>query len=364
MNNHRGTGGPEDPGRKRRIRGSALWLAVIAIVSSLAFWAGRVTFVTPELPLENPDPVLYSVEDGEVGRVMRLLASAVWEAETTIRADASGKITSVAVASGDEVRAGDVVFTVDLRPVVAAEGAIPAFRSLAAGSEGADVLQLEHFLAQIGLYTGSQTGEFGEDLESAVAEWQRGLQVEPDGVVRLGDLVWFPDLPARISPTSLLQVGLSLMGGEDVLEVLADAPVVSIQLDDQQRQLIPTTGRAIVYAGEATWEGEISEVRSDSGLLTLMLAGVGGGPICRDDCGRIPTGPAIGYPVDIVIVPKAEGPLVPVAAITTLPDGSTVVTLEDGSRMAVSILSEGDGLAVVDGVEVGQRILVNGPPGN
>ncbi len=86
-------------------------------------------------------------------------------------------MTSVAVSAGDEVSAGgQVLYAVNLRPVVVAAGETPAFRSLGRGaSGGADVAQLQGLLAGLGFFDGDADGEFGWATESAVRDWQESL---------------------------------------------------------------------------------------------------------------------------------------------------------------------------------------------
>lgn len=59
---------------------------------------------------------------------------------------------------GDEVRAGTVILEVSGRPMIALEGAVPAYRDLTEGDTGPDVKQLQLALQQ--LYGTPQTGTF------------------------------------------------------------------------------------------------------------------------------------------------------------------------------------------------------------
>jgi len=64
------------------------------------------------------------------------------------------------------------------------------------------------------------------------------------------------------------------------------------------------------------------------------------------------------FPADIVVVPETAGPVVPVAAIQTGADGSTFVTGTSGDPVAVEVVASHAGLAVVDGVETGDVLLL------
>lgn len=67
-----------------------------------------------------------------------------------------------------EVVEGDVVVEVSGRPVIVLEGSFPMYRSLALGSEGPDVLQLEEALERLGHPPGDVDGVFDEATAGAV----------------------------------------------------------------------------------------------------------------------------------------------------------------------------------------------------
>ena len=60
---------------------------------------------------------------------------------------------------GDEIAAGDVLVEVSGRPVLALPGVLPAYRSLRAGMQGPDVVQLREALYSLGINTGSVTND-------------------------------------------------------------------------------------------------------------------------------------------------------------------------------------------------------------
>lgn len=115
---------------------------------------------------------------------------------------AVGTVTSVTVAAGDEVTPpGQVLYAVNLRPVVVAAGATPSFRSMGRGVSGADVGQLQGLLTGIGVFDGDVDGVFGWATEQAVRDWQDALGIEDDGVVQAGDVVFVPSAgPGRGGP--------------------------------------------------------------------------------------------------------------------------------------------------------------------
>src|SRR6185503_9574365 len=79
--------------------------------------------------------------------------------------------------SGRELRRGQTVYSLDNKPTTLLYGALPAYRRLASGSEGPDVLQLEQNLSAMG-YTGfTVDDEYTDATAEAVEDWQkdRGL---------------------------------------------------------------------------------------------------------------------------------------------------------------------------------------------
>ena len=205
------------------------WLLTLALAAGLGVWAGQA-LAPPALVGEDPAPALYRVPEGIVSRVQTFTATAEWRAQPVGRSGSSGTVTTVDVTPGQAVDGGDRLYSVDLRPVVAASGTVPAFRSLSRGARGADVRQLQRFLVRAGSYKGRVSGRFDVATEAAVKRWQRKLGVAADGVVRRGDLVFLPSLPARLAPTNALVVGAPVGPGDLVLSLLPAVPAFSISL--------------------------------------------------------------------------------------------------------------------------------------
>ncbi len=81
--------------------------------------------------------------------------------------------------------------------------------------------------------------------------------------------------------------------------------------------------------------------------------------ICGDSCSTwVAVGTTTNFTAEIEIVPHAEGPLLPVAAILTDSAGQPHVRLADGSLLPIQVLQAANGLAIVDGVTNGTQILL------
>jgi len=141
-------------------------------------------------------------------------------------------ITSITTPN-TPVSFGDVLYTVDGQPVVAIQGALPAWRSLStASADGADVAQLEAGLVALG-YDPQQKVTVDDHFDSAtrtmVKAWQKGLGIEQTGTVPLGSVVFIP--AATTVSTVDQSVGDTVGDGDTVMtlatstqQVLVDVP--------------------------------------------------------------------------------------------------------------------------------------------
>lgn len=299
----------------------------------------------------------YVVRTGSVDRSQRFAAEAEWPPTVSVRQARTGVVTSVGVEPGRRVEPGDPLFTVDLRPVVIAEGAIPSFRPLSVGVSGPDVLQVDAFLRSIGKRHGARREDFLPDLSRDVTVWQRAIGVPPTGLIETGDILFVPKLPARVVLADDIAVGATVTSGGLALHVLPDAPTFRIVLTSEQRSLVPLQANVVVHPEGATWTGRITAaMESAAGALELRLGTQDGGPLCGSDCERVPVAGKSNFPVDVIVVPRTSGPVVPVSAIGTDVRSSPYVLDQSGRRRPVRIVASDGGLAVVDGIEPGTRV--------
>ena len=357
------------------VRRLATLLALTLLMVSVAaagFWSGRVALAPPDDPLADQTmPITYKVVEQDLGQTLQFAAVAEWGVVPLVRAMGSGVVTSIDFEAGDEVEAGDTLFTVDLRPVVIAAGTVPAFRDMQAGSSGADVGQLESMLAELGFLDVEPNTTFDEATANAVRAWQRSLGVAEDGAVRRGDVLFAPELPIRVAATDVLMVGATLGGGEVVINGLSPEPSLVVPLTPDQRNLVPLAGSVEVTYPEGTWDAVIARAAetTDQGVeqLDLVLEAPEGGPACGDACvAWIPAEGRTNFQAAIVVVPSITGPVVPVAAIVTDPGGGKTVRLENGTQAPIDVLASTGGLAVVRGIKAGDVVILPfaQPPGD
>ena len=93
----------------------------------------------------------------------------------------SSDIVTQPPVKGAKLKKGDVVMTVDGRPVFALPGVVPMHRDLAPGDDGPDVGQLEQALAREGFDPGPVDGHYDAGTEAAVASFYLRKGWDPFG---------------------------------------------------------------------------------------------------------------------------------------------------------------------------------------
>lgn len=339
--------------------GAALALLSIGAVSG---WAAVAVFAPPRDVLEVTSFTTVRVEPGTIQSSFSSNTVAEWTPTPVASNLAAGVVTSVEVGAGDEIDSGSALYTVNLRPVITAEGAIPAFRSLAYGASGADVRQLQSMLVELGYNAGPLTGYFGGATSRAVRAWQGSLGVPRDGVIQLGDLVFLPVLPARVSlDTDTIAVGALISGGEKVISMLPSSPSFRVPVTKAQAAQMPTGTRVdIVGPAQESWTGFVldQQPENEGDTINAMLSGIDGAAICGDNCDVIGvTGQTI-LRSSVVTLEPVSGLAVPSAALISDPDGVINVIGEDGVRHPVTVLASAKGVSIIEGVPAGLKVRV------
>ncbi len=338
-------------------------LLVLAGIAAAGFWAGRVVTQPPEDPtLDTAEPLEYVVSTDTVGRTLSFTAIGEWELTPLGRNSAQGVVTTVETSPTDQVSAGDVLYSVDLRPVVVAEGSVPMFRNLGLRAKGPDVAQLQTLLTSLGFYGGEADGSFGSSTRNAVRDWQDSLGVDDTGTVSDGDIVFVPELPATVVLSDDVKVGARLSGGEEVVLLVPEDPTFRIPLAPEQASLVPLTADVSIVFAAGEWQAIIDRaVETEFGQLDLVLAPSTGTSICGNECPEwVDLNGPTSFRANIVVIPETTGPAVPVAAISTDAGNRAFVTLSNGSLQEVTVVESANGLAVIDGIEPGTTILI--PP--
>jgi peptidoglycan hydrolase-like protein with peptidoglycan-binding domain len=344
-----------------------LWLrrggigVAILLVGAVVGWAASAVFTPPQDVLDSTAYTFVEVVQGEVGSSIALNTVAEWTPIPVGSNRAQGTVTTVNVEAGQEVGPGATLYTVDLRPVVVAGGTIPAFRSLAAGTTGTDVRQLQSMLTALKLYAGPIDGGFGAGTTVAVRAWQKSLGVPVDGVIQPGDIIFVPTLPTRIAlDATMVTRGASLSGGEAVLTGLPPAPTFGVPVTSTQASLMPTGTRVEITGPQGeSWLGFVLDQLSGADqTITMVLEGQDGATICADACGGIAVTEKSLLPSRIVTVESKSGLTVPSAALLSRADGTLSVIDEAGKEAPVTVITSARGMSLIEGVAAGTRVRV------
>jgi len=325
-------------------------------------WAAATVLTPPKDVLDSSTYTYVEVVNGEVGSSINLNTVAAWTPIPVGSNLAAGTVTSVNVQPGQEVGAGSVLYTVNLRPVVIAEGAIPSFQPLSQGSTGPDVAQLQTLLASLGFYEYDVDGKFDWVTQQAVEAWQESLGIDDDGAVQAGDIIYVPSLPTRVSlDTEKVKRGASLSGGEEVVRGLPASPIFTVPVTETQAAVMPVGTRVEIAGPDGQqWEGYVTgQGPSEKGDgITISLDGADGADICGQECGSIPVSDEALLRSRIVTVETVTGLTIPSAALLSRSDGSLVVIDKEGAEHPVTVVTSAKGMSVITGVTAGLSVRV------
>jgi hypothetical protein len=226
-------------------------------LAGLTVWAVVTVTQPAKDPLESPSYTLVTVVEGEVGASIQLNTLAGVDVVTDRGEPGFRRRHERQRGRGRRVTQGSTIYTVDLRPVVVARGAVPAFRPIGDGTKGEDVRQVQQMLTDLGFYNGEVGGEAGSVTAAAIRDWQKSLGQEPTGVVEVGDIIFVPQLPARVSVDGkVVYPGASLVSGEQVLAGLPASPVFTVPATETQAAMMPSGTRVeITSPSGAVWSG-------------------------------------------------------------------------------------------------------------
>ena len=356
------TGREQSRGRGRRFAALTAGAVGFAVAGAVIASAALAVFTPPRDVLADTAFTTVKLVTGHVSSAITMSTVAEWKASPVGANQASGVVTSVTAKSGDIVTAGQTLYTVNLRPVVVAAGSIPSFRAMSRGIAGADVTQLQGFLAATGFYGGAQDGQFGYATERAVKNWQATLGVAQDGQVQAGDLLFIAALPARIVvDAEKIQRAASLSGGEQVVSALGAEPVFTLVATSVQAAEVPAGTQVEIRADDQTWKavaGAQSPSPDNRDEIDIQLGGVDQGSICGGACQLVAvTGKSL-LSTRVILQAPVSGIIAPVSALTSAADGSVAVIDIKGHRHPAQVVATAQGMSVITGVPAGLTVRI------
>jgi hypothetical protein len=178
---------------------------------------------------------------------------------------------------GQVVEPGQVVYRVDDNPVVLLSGSTPAYRTLSAGTTGADVTELNANLVALGYATATEVPASTDTFTSATATGLKKLQatlgMSQTGTLPLGQAVFEP-VAVRVT-TLLATLGGRLPAGHPVLEGTSTTRVVTIALDAAQQSIVKVGDHVVItLPDDSTTPGVVTSVGT---VATIPPSSNGGG---------------------------------------------------------------------------------------
>lgn len=285
---------------------------------------------------------------------------------------ARGTVTGLPEA-GTVVTRGQALYQVDGTPVVLLHGALPVYRSLAVGDEGADVQQLNANLVALGHADGLDGDEFTSATANALEELQEVLGMEETGRLELGDAVFLPADDARISAVAAT-LGAPAPQGATVLQATSTVRVVRVDLETSRQSDVHVGDPVTVTLPDGrTTPGKVSAIATVA-IAPPAASAPGGGAeedptieveVTLDDpaaAGSLDQAPvhvtittdtvedALVVPVVALVSPAGGGYAVEVVKA----DGHDLVTVELG------LFDDASGLVQItgSGLAEGQRVVV------
>ncbi len=272
--------------RRRALRGAAALAAVALVAAGVAVLALGGSDGGAAAGSTTTAGFTGKVERRTLAERLTATGTIGYAGEATVLARLSGTVTALP-AVGDVIRRGGRLYAVAGEPVLLMYGAVPAYRTLAAGvPDGKDVEQLERNLAALGYEPGTIDEDFTSTTAAAVAAWQEDLGLEATGEIELGRVAFLRGPQRVTAPAATLGEALGGGGGggggesggeaeppsTPVLRTSSTRRIVSVELEADQQSIAHRGQRVgVVLPGGAEVPGEVR------GLAAVEPAGGEGG---------------------------------------------------------------------------------------
>lgn len=330
-------------------------LLLLVVTAALAFWAGQRTINGIPAQQKQQGEAYFEAKIQKIGQ--EVPASVVVKRNLNAIAVNSLPGTVTEVASGT-IDAGGMLYAVNEKPVRAILGSLPFYRTLQQDVKGKDVKQLEDFLVTQGyLYAADETYDWY--TETAVKNWQKSNGETPTGIIEEGALVAFPNLPSTFSLGESIRVTAKLSGGEEAVFASDGALKFILVSTPEQKLYFPPGALVKIDYLDEKWQAVLTEeIVKDgpSGGLSYLLASIDDQVICKETCNKIPIEENFSLPAMVETVPETEGVSIPLTAIEFSGTDQGTVTLIDGKKTEVTVLARSKGIAIVEGINEGDKV--------
>lgn len=347
-------------------RTGVVWVSIVVVALVLGWVAAFLVIQPPRIESNSARPVTVEAVKGSISVEQPYGVNANWNANPIGANQYGGVLTELRLESaGTEVRAGDILYSVNMDPVIAAVGNIPSFRELSLGAQGEDVKQLQQLLKTLGFSSAEPNGTFSTETQAAVQLWNESLGVASSDRVPFGRIVFLPRLPTVIAPAPDVRIGSLVSAGQAAIIGATDQPEFSFRVLPENVDRTKPGLPVVIDANGAQWRAEVDRLEratDDSGATVAILRPVPGqDSICGDTCGAaVSIGEKSMLPARLIIAPKTDGIQVPTAAIVTNASGTSQVITENGDAVDVTVKVSDQGRSIISGIRAGQRIQIPG----
>lgn len=243
--------------RARIIVASATAAVLIAGGTGAWFWQQNRAPATAEGSEHTVSET--AVEKGSVTVETQAAGTMQFAGQRSLGAGPAGIVTNL-LSVGTTVKVGDALYSVNARPVMLLDGAIPAWRDFSLGmSRGEDVRQLEKNLAAFGVFRGDVDTEFTGLTEQAIKSWQKAMGVDQSGIVERTAIMFSPEEIRIAEQKSAL--GANVGEGTElyVISSTSKSATVQLSINDQKLALLDSPVTIVLPNGVET-AGVVSSV--------------------------------------------------------------------------------------------------------
>ena len=167
----------------------------------------------------------------------------------------SGVVTFVP-KEGTIINFGEVLFTIDNKPVILVEGATPFYRTLDLNSDpGPDVLQLEQALVFLGYTADDFTPD--ETFDDTTSKMLNALYVD-----------YKIDTKSEITPAEQVAINLKKTEVKNIEETISDGGTTSAQVNDKKKKLDDAKEAAVEES--AAWNAADEAIKNAEQSISLL----------------------------------------------------------------------------------------------
>ncbi|TBV00604.1 efflux RND transporter periplasmic adaptor subunit [Phytopseudomonas dryadis] len=349
---------------------TSLLIVPIVLLGALAYWWLRAAEPVTDSVSSAVPVVLHEVARGDVAVLLRTLGRVRAQRSIEIRAQVDGTLVELPVAEGQRVRKGQLLARIDDRSLRASLNQAIAERGVTRAELDIARLDLERY--QNLVRERAAPAQTLDQQKALVARLQATLATREAAVaaaqVQLSYTTIHSPIDGRlgirnVDAGSLVRAGdaTSLLSVVQLDPIDIEATLPQRRLGELQRMLAAPE-QALVRAfredgGEAIADGRLAlidnRVALDTGTIRVKA-------LFDNADERL-------WPDQSVVVTLQADVLrdvlsVPLEAIRQRADGTFVWRVEDGKAapVAVKVLHETDALAVVEGLEAGDQVVIDG----